>query len=544
MNREHRRRAARIQRQSGAATGHAPGAAYGVAGLLPAAQRLHNEGRFSEAAEICGQVLALEPRNAEALLILGSIAFNTGNAITARAYLEQSIAHRPADPRAWILLSSVLVSDGDVPTAVQACQRALEIAPDFPAAHVTMGSILASQRQYGPAEAAFRRALDLRPDFVDAEINLGSALFYQGRLEEAIAAQRRALGLQARNVHALRNPAASLRAMGQYEEALAAYRQAGTIATQFAEAHRDEALLLLLLGRYEEGWTKYEWRWRASALGARPISAPRWNGEPLDGRTIILQAEQGIGDTLQFLRYAPLVAGRGGNVILNLPASLKDLGGEAMSAVAHVTTFDEPLPACDCYAPLLSLPRIFATTLDTIPTRIPYLRAPAGRAEKWQRELSAGGGRRVGVVWAGNPGHENDHNRSIPFARLLPLFAVPDVQFFSLQVGERAADVQAAADRPITNLSARLVDFGETAGAIEALDLLISVDTAMAHLAGALGKPVWLLLPHVPDWRWLLEREDSPWYPGMRLFRQAGRGDWEGVIGRIIRELSSSGCHH
>jgi tetratricopeptide (TPR) repeat protein len=337
--------------------------------------------------------------------------------------------------------------------------------------------------------------------------------------------------------HALRNLAASLRALGNYEEALAAYRQAIAIAPHFAEAHRDEGLLLLLLGRFGEGWTKYEWRWRASTVGAHPIKGPRWNGELLAGRTILLQAEQGVGDTLQFLRYGPLVAQRCGNVILQLPPSMARLCGDAISAAARVVSFDEALPAFDYHAPLLSLPRIFATTLDTVPARIPYLRAPPRCAEGWQREFADIGGMRVGIAWAGNPDHENDHNRSIPFGHLLPLFAGCQARFYSLQVGERSADLRAAADLGVADLSERLTDFGETAGAIEALDLVITVDTAVAHLAGALGKPVWLLLPSVPDWRWLLVREDSPWYPDMRLFRQVRRGDWAEVVARVAHEL-------
>jgi tetratricopeptide (TPR) repeat protein len=538
MNRKDRRRAAHHGNPGKAITNHRIGGrSSGAAALLSAAERLHNSGRFSEAAELCKTVLAEDEQDAEALLILGSAASELGEARVARACLQRSVALRPGDARAWVVLATHLLRSGEGESALQACQTALRVAPRFAAAHVALGSIHASARKYALAEAAYCRALALAPTLLDAQVNLGSALFCQGRLEDAVAAQRRALALQPNNVHALKNLAASLRALGNYGEALAVYRQAVAAAPHFAEAHRDEALLLLLLGQFEQGWAKYEWRLRASTRGAVPIEGARWSGEHRAGGTILLQAEQGIGDTLQFLRYAPLVAQRCDRVILSLPPSLARLGGDALSAAVQRTTFAEPLPPFDCHAALLSLPGIFATSLDSIPACANYLRAPPGSSEGWRREFASDGRMRIGVVWAGNPDHENDHNRSIPFAHMLPLFGDRQVHFYSLQVGERTADLQAAADADVTDLSGRLGDFGDTAGAIEALDLVISADTAVAHLAGALGKPVWLLLPYVPDWRWLLDRDDSPWYPTMRLFRQARRGDWDEVVARVGREL-------
>jgi tetratricopeptide (TPR) repeat protein len=539
MNRKDRRRAAHDAHRGKATFSPAlRGQSSAAAGPLPEAERLHNSGRFSEAAALCQSILATDSDNAEALLILGSAASELGETKVARECLARSVALRPDDARAWLVLATHWLRSGDNASALQACQTALAAAPRFAAAHVTLGSIRAAARDYTAAEAAFRRALALAPTLVDAQVNLGSALFCQGRLEEAEAMQRRALSLQPNHIHALKNLAATLRALGNYSDALAAYRQATVVAPRFAEAHRDEALLLLLLGQFVEGWSKYEWRLRASTRGAAPIQGQRWSGERRAGGTVLLQAEQGIGDTIQFLRYIPLVAQRCDRVVLHLPASLARLHGEALSAAAEVSTFAEPLPAFDCHAPLLSLPGLFATTLDSIPVLVPYLRAPPESIENWRRELAGDDRICVGIVWAGNPDHENDHNRSIPFAQLLPLFADRRVHFYSLQIGERAADLRTAVEGTVTDLSGRLGDFAETAGAIEAMDLVISVDTAVAHLAGALGKPVWLLLPHVPDWRWLLDRIDSPWYPTMRLFRQPRRGDWREVIARIERELS------
>jgi tetratricopeptide (TPR) repeat protein len=538
MNRKDRRRAAHDAHRGKATFSPPPRARSSAAATsLLEAERLHNSGHFSQAAALCQRILADDSDNAEALLIFGSAASELGEAGVARACLERSVALRPHDARSGVVLATHRLRSGDHASALQACQAALAAAPRFAPAHAALGSIHAASRDYAAAEAAFRRALALAPTLVDAQINLGSALFCQGRLEEAEAAQRRALVLHPNHVHALKNLAAALRALGNYDEALAAYRQATVVAPNFAEAHRDEALLLLLSGQFEEGWPKYEWRLRASTRGVAPIQGPRWNGERRAGGTILLRAEQGIGDTVQFLRYVPLVAQRCDRVLLHLPASLARLRGEALSAAAGVSTLTGPLPDFDCHAALLSLPGIFATTLDSIPARVPYLSAPPDSIENWRRDLAGDGRLRVGIVWAGNPDHENDHHRSMPFAHFLPLFADSQVHFCSLQVGERAADMRAVQDGAVTDLSARLGDFAETAGAIEAMDLVICVDTAVAHLAGALGKPAWLLLPHVPDWRWLLNRDDSPWYPSMRLFRQARRGDWGEVIGRIEGEL-------
>jgi tetratricopeptide (TPR) repeat protein len=528
----------------GTRTGNAPTGGPDITGLLSEAQRLHDSGRFSEAAVLCKRILTGDPSNAEALLIRGSAASLLGDT-AAQGYLTQAVARQPENPRAWVVLSSHLFQAGEMQAALEACEEALRVSPCFPAAHAALGGILASKREFERAEAAFRRALVLQPDFVDAEINLGSALFYQSRLDEAVAANRRALALNPGHIHALRNLAASLRALGSFEEALTTYRQAVRIAPLFAEAHRDEGLLLLLLGRFEEGWRKYEWRWRASTVGANPIRGPRWSGEPLAGRTVLLQAEQGIGDALQFIRYVPLVAQSGGAVILNLPSSLARLGGNAISAATRTVPFNATLPPFDCHAPLLSLPRIFGTTLGTIPARTPYLAAPPDCVARWKREFSGFDGMHIGVAWAGNPTHENDHNRSIAFSHLLRLFANRRVRWYSLQVGERAGDVRTAAEFGIVDLSTRLTDFAETAAAINALDLVITVDTAVAHLAGALGKPVWLLVPCVPDWRWLLARDDSPWYPAMRLFRQTRRNAWAEVIANVERALSlaiDQGC--
>jgi tetratricopeptide (TPR) repeat protein len=529
MNRRDRRRAASTQRK-GAAPASVPVPAPAVTQLLATATSLHNTNRFAEASAVCRQVLARDRDNFDAHLLLGSAADNLGEAALARTQLERASALRPHDPRPWVVLGTHLTRAGDYAAAMRACQQAIEAAPAFAPGHVALGTLLSLQRAYDAAEPAFRRALELAPGYLDAEINLGSCLFYLGRPEEALGPLRRALALAPEHPWALKNLAATQRALGRYDEALAGYRRATAAAPQFADAHRDEALLLLLLGRFEEGWRKYEWRRRASTRGVRPLDGEYWDGGPLAGRTILLVAEQGAGDTLQMLRYVPRIAAQAASVKLMLPRGLLRLEGDALAA-ASLHAQDAAPPPFDCWAQLMSLPGLLGTTADSIPAPIPYLRAPAPA----RREL-AGKGRAVGLVWAGNPEHENDHNRSIPFARLKPLLALDGISRFSLQVGPRSADLAGVAG--ITDLAPSLQDFGDTAAAIDALDLVITVDTSVAHLAGAMGKPVWLLLPYVPDWRWLLDRADTPWYPTMRLFRQVRRGDWDEVIGRVAEELA------
>ncbi len=274
-------------------------------------------------------------------------------------------------------------------------------------------------------------------------------------------------------------------------------------------------------------------------MAPRDFAQPQWRGEDIAGKTILLHAEQGFGDTIQFVRYAPLVAAKGASVILEAPDSLMPLL-DGFNGVTTMIAHGQALPPFDLHCPLMSLPLAFGTTLATIPENGPYLRAPAERLEKWRTRLGALSGKRVGLVWSGKPAHKNDRNRSIALSRLAPLLAVAGVNFVSLQQDYRDADRAELANYPqLVRLDRELADFADTAAAVAALDLVITVDTAVAHLAGAMGKPVWILLSHVLDWRWLLERSDSPWYPSARLYRQAAIGDWDGVIARLAQDLAA-----
>jgi hypothetical protein len=293
----------------------------------------------------------------------------------------------------------------------------------------------------------------------------------------------------------------------------------------------------LLLGDYERGWAEYEWRWRTGEMHLPSFAQPRWDGAPLGGRTVLLYAEQGLGDALQFVRYAPLVRQRGGRVIVACRAPLLRLLA-GCAGIDRLADQAGDLPAFDVYAPLLSLPHLLGTTLATVPAAVPYLHADPALVERWRGELAAGPAFRVGIGWQGSPLHPADRRRSVPVSFFRPLAAVPGVRLYSLQKGTGAEQLGGPHGRfPAEDLSPRLADFADTAAVMKNLDLVITVDTALAHLAGALGLPVWVALPFAPDWRWLTGRDDSPWYPTARLFRQPRAGAWAEVFGALAAEL-------
>jgi tetratricopeptide (TPR) repeat protein len=326
----------------------------------------------------------------------------------------------------------------------------------------------------------------------------------------------------------------------QPKEAIAAFLRCIAINPTVPEAHYNYSLALLTLGDFQQGWEEYEYRLKCKGLFLRrDFTQPQWDGSPLEARTILLYAEQGVGDALQFIRYLPLVEQRGGRIIVECQAELQRLF-QTTAERCQIVADGQPLPAFDLHCSLLSLPRVFQTTLANLPQTVPYLQADAEETRKWQHRLADDSPIvKVGLAWAGNPDHKNDRNRSMKLARLAPLGQAPGVRFFSLQKGATAA--QAKTPPPgmdLVDWTEELKDFADTAALIANLDLVIAVDTAVVHLAGAMGKPVWTLLPFVPDWRWLLEREDSPWYPTMRLFRQNSWGDWDSVITRVADALS------
>ncbi len=472
---------------------------------------------------------------------------------TCRQILEQ----HPAQVETLHLLGVILCRSGQTEAAIAQFQQVLQQQPDFADAWCNLGSALREQGQVEEAIVHYRRAIALNPNHADAHYNLGIALQDQDDLEEALTHCQQAAVLKPDFVDAYYSLGFVLRRLGRLEEAIASYRRAIQLAPNYPEAHKNLGHALLLKGDLATGFAEYEWRWQQKNWCPRPFSQPVWDGSSLSGKTILLHAEQGIGDTLQFIRYVPLVKRYGGKVIVECQPSLLRL----LKTVADIDDLipqGSPLPPFDVHAPLLSLPHILGTTLDTIPASVPYLHPPLSPSpltpcfKSNNQPLTTDlhpilpslippsphlpSPLKIGLVWAGNPAHKNDRHRSCKLELFQPLLDLPGICFYSLQKGEAAADLRRF-QFPIHDLSTGLDDFADTAMAIAQLDLIISVDTAVAHLAGALGKPVWLLLSHSPDWRWMLNRQDSPWYPTLRLFRQKHPGDWQSVFEQLREAL-------
>jgi lipoprotein NlpI len=401
-----------------------------------------------------------------------------------------------------------------------------------------LGVLAADADQPDLAIDLIRRAIAIRPDVAGYHSNLGSALRDAGRLDEAVESCRRAIAINPRHAKAHFNLGQSMRDLDRIDEAIAMFEQAIALDPNYARAHYALGLMLLLKGELARGFGEYEWRWRRDNFRSpkRNFTQSQWDGSAMPDKTVLLHAEQGLGDALQFVRYAPQVAQRVGSVIVECQAPLVRLF-KTVGGVSDVIANGESLPPFDLHLPMLSLPLAMGTTrIEQIPRHVPYLRADEHDVAAWAQRIADVHGRfKVGLVWAGNPQHQFDHLRSIAIEKLAPLAAGKDVSLISLQK-DRPADATSPPFELIDHTS-ELRDFADTAALIANLDLVISVDTSVAHLAGAIGKPVWTLLASSPDWRWMLDREDSPWYPSMGLFRQRVRGDWDEVISRVAAAL-------
>lgn len=413
---------------------------------------------------------------------------------------------------------------------------------DFYALHL-LGAIAVRTGRFEEAIEYENRALSIRRDDPEALCNRAIALRTLGRVDEAIADYDRVIAAHPAFAPAHSLKGVALAALNRHREAIGAYSKAEHLDPNLAAAKFNRALSELVLGDFESGWRDFEWRWGGSdtQIPKRTFAKPQWLGEEPRGKTLLLHAEQGLGDAIQFSRYVPLLVERGASVIVEVQKPLVDL----LSALpARVIAMGDSVPPFDYHAPVMSLPLAFGTRLETIPANVPYLRAPAGHVERWAKRLGHANRPRAGLAWSGSPTLRNDRNRTIPLAKLSPL-RDPQWQFASLQKELRDTDrVALEAGAPIEWLGDELADFRDTAAVIELMDLVVTVDTAVAHLAGAMGKPTWLLLPFSPDWRWMLERKDSPWYPTMRLFRQARPGDWDGVLNIVRDQLSEARLAH
>jgi Tfp pilus assembly protein PilF len=487
-----------------------PVPAHRVRRLLDQAQGLVTRHQLLEAAKVYAEVLVCDPDCVEALGHLGSLFFEFGQHEAALASLQRAIHFAPRKPKLHLLLGAVHKALGRMEESAACCQQEVRLCPSDPDARYDLGLMLQSLKRPDEAVRSFKHAVRLRPDYVDAWVAMGMAL----------------------------------RQTGAHEDALKSFDRAIQLDPNQADSHFEAGNILLSLGRFERGWKEYEWRWKVKdSTRATPwFKQPLWDGKDLGGRRILLHCEQGFGDTIQFCRYASLVADLHGEVILGCPSELLPIMENARGVREVVTSRLKP-PNFDIHAPLMSLPWILGTRLETIPCEIPYLHAPhkAPSSPPWVEPSDA---LKVGVAWSGSAGNINGRYRSLQLKMLRPLLSVPDVEWYSLQCGEAANELLVPEFAgQIENLGVRLKDFGDTAQAMDELDLIISVDTSVAHLAGALGRPVWTLLSSKPDWRWMTQREDSPWYPTMRLFRQAKLDDWEGVVTRVKAALTRL-CQH
>ncbi|HEV2098376.1 MAG TPA: tetratricopeptide repeat-containing glycosyltransferase family protein, partial [Stellaceae bacterium] len=450
---------------------------------------------------------------------------------------RRALALRPDATEALDNLAGALLAQGMLDAAQDCYERALTLRPKHVESHIGLGAVLRDQGRLDDAVARYQLALALAPGHPETRNNLGVALVDLGQTEEAIAHYEKALAVQPDRAELHNNLGLAFQRQRRSAEALGRYERAIAHKPSYAEAHFNRACALLLTGNFDEGWREYEWRF-AVARYDRKFDRPMWSGRHLAGQTILVHAEQGFGDALQFVRFVPAVADRGGKVLLEVPKPLVRLA-RTLQGVSEVIAAGDPLPAFDCHCPLLSLPRVLGTTLNTIPAGVPYLSLPSEAPGIWAERIAAAPGLKAGLVWAGNAVGAKDP-RHIDFRQLEPLWEIAGTSWFSLQVGDRAGDIAAAERGPIVDLSPWLTDFAETAAAIRQLDLVISVDTSVAHLAGALGRPVWVMLQYSPDWRWLLDRDDCPWYPTARLFRQRKAGDWPSVVREVAEALAQA----
>ena len=465
-------------------------------------------GELSNAEQICRQILTSRPTYANAWNLLGVLAHQAGRNDIALDLVNRAIALDPSSADYQSNLGNLLLSDGQLQPAIDAYHRALALKPDLAQTHNNLGSAFNRLGHSEAAIAAHQNAIRLKPDLAEAHSNLANALVDLGHVDEAIASHRAALVLQ----------------------------------PDHPQMHWNLATCLLLKGDFENGWREFEWRLVGRDRVQFELQTPQpiWDGNDPAGKTILLRAELGLGDTLQFIRYAGLLHQRGATLAIECQAQLIPL----LKQLPHVQqwiAFGQPLPFFDAWCPLMSLPFLLQSTVVPGASGASLLQPMPSRVEYFARRMSGDGRKlKVGLVWAGRPQHLNDRNRSMPFAALRPLLNIPGINWFSLQKGEAAIEARLdPAGKKLMDLTDDLQDFSDTAGLIANLDLVLTVDTAVAHLAGVMGKQTWVMLPFAPDWRWMRDRPETPWYSSMRLIRQSRTGDWAGVIDQAVKLLET-----
>jgi len=540
---------------------------------------LKHLGKFDEAVASYEQALRLRSHYPEAHNNLGLALASRGKLEAAVVSFQQAIRLKPDYVEAHANLADALTGMGRLADAMTGYRQALSLRPTDPKLHKCLGNALSRMDKHGEAEASYREALKLSPNYVDAINDLGITQARQHRLEDAVATYRQAIAIKPDFAEAYNNMGNALRnasrfeesiecylkaleykpnyadahnnlgiayaEVGRFDEAVASYTRCLKIRPEHVDAHMNRALTWLRKGDYAQGWAEYEWRWKKRNLTPRPPIMPQWNGFPLAGRRILLITEQGFGDTLQFVRFAPLLKRQGaGAVILECPDKLIKLLSRS-PGIDQLVPQGKPLPEYDVYCALMNVPGLTATSVEAIPAEVPYIIPDQDLVAHWKRELAGIPGLKVGINWQGNPKYAGDRHRSVPLAHFEPLSRIPGVRLLSLQKNAGLEQLDALAGKfPVTDLGRKLDEntgpFMDTAAVLKNLDLFVTSDTAVAHLAGALGVPVWMALSTTPDWRWMTHREDNPWYPTMRIFRQTVHMAWGPVFERMAAELRAT----
>jgi Tfp pilus assembly protein PilF len=468
--------------------------------------RLYEQSNYIEAERLCRDILAQDQFNSDAYYILGLMAWQL---------------KRP-----------------DI--AIEMFGTAIKLNALVPAYYIDLANVYKEQGKKDEAIMLYRHVLSVHPDSVQAAGNLALALTEIGHIDEAVQWHRIALGKAPNDPRLANNYGLALQAQGRYEEALKFFEKAVKLDPDYAQAQWNRGVALLLLGDFERGWPGAEWRWKMEEIELPGLTTPEWKGEDLNGKTILLHAEQGFGDSFQFVRYAPMVKALGAKIIFPCPPSLVGVF-RGVGAIDVLLEDGAPMPVFDFHASLMSLPHVFKTTLETIPADVPYLPVLPEKAAAWASELRTLKGKKIGISWRGRPTHKNDLNRSMKAEQFAAMLRDCGASVVILQKDATDAEreiLKAALD--VYDPGDRLVDFSDTAAVIDNLDLVLTVDTAICHLSGGLGKKVWTLLPFAPDWRWLLNRpDDTPWYPTMRLFRQPTLRDWDSVVSKVRAELAA-----
>jgi tetratricopeptide (TPR) repeat protein len=504
----------------------------------------HQQKNHDQSARLLTKAIAINPNNPEYYSCLGDVFKDQRRLKDALVCYHKALQLRPEFAEACFNLAETLKSMGKNEDAIENYRQALRCRPDMAEAHNNLGNLLKDLGYLDMAINHYEAVIRLEPNLAEPYYNMGSALRRMDKFQEAAAYLKHALQLKPDYAEACNNLGLAYKNQGHLGRAIERFTRAVEINPQLVEARWNRSFAHLLLGNFKDGWKDYECRLQQAgwkSLYPFRFQKPRWNGRPCPDKTIFVHDEQGLGDTLQFVRYLPMLKRRCAKVIFETRRSLIGIL-ERHPGIDQLVPRLQAAPAAenwDFFIPLLSLPAIFGTSLDTIPKTMPYIQAPTEKAAYWRQRIDTTEFN-VGVVWAGRPMHTNDRNRSCRLEHFLPLSEFTGIRLVGLQKGSAAAQAAALpADRKVVNFGEEFEDFSDTAGLIDNLDLVITVDTAVAHLAGAMAKPVWVLLPFIPDWRWMMHRQDSPWYPTMRLFRQKKHGDWKSVFQQVAAELQN-----